>query len=359
MSRHVTSRALAAAGLFLVAFVAAQLPESSVALAQPSAKLDAARRHFEQGEAYFRAGAFADAAAAYRAAYDAVPKAVLWFNIGLAWENHGDREAALAAYDRYLAAEPNGVKAVEARARRAALVTGVEEARAERARAERAAALREQAKAHASAGRHDQAVQALRDANELVPDPEIDFALAAEYRAAGDAVREESALRRYTERDGAHRDDAAARLRELEDARAAKEAEQARAASLTQPAPPRRKLPALIALSTGGVALAVAVGYGLRARSIGDELDQDLRDGKPPVNTADPRFAQGERAALISNVSLGVASVALLAGGYLAVRAWRPGTQATALRAQPPKRELSLAPLLSPGRAGLAVEVGW
>ena len=115
------------------------------ATAQPAQPVETpgsvARRHFDQGEAYFKAGAFDLAAAAYQAAYDAVPEPVLLFNAGLAWENHGDAAKAITGYDRYLATAPDGIKATEARARRDVLARRLEDERAaaERAAQERAA----------------------------------------------------------------------------------------------------------------------------------------------------------------------------------------------------------------------------
>lgn len=77
--------------------------------------------HFEQAEAYFRAGAYDKAVEEYQAAFDLVAEPALLFNIGLALENQGDAPRAIEHYQRYLAADPDGVKTAEARARVEAL----------------------------------------------------------------------------------------------------------------------------------------------------------------------------------------------------------------------------------------------
>ncbi|MGE3762290.1 MAG: hypothetical protein AB7L94_08560, partial [Kofleriaceae bacterium] len=82
------------AKLVLVAITVATV---ATAAAQPEANVAEARRLVDQAEAYFRAGAFAEAAAAYQAAYDAAPRPVLVCNAALAWEKHGDIAAAVAA----------------------------------------------------------------------------------------------------------------------------------------------------------------------------------------------------------------------------------------------------------------------
>lgn len=321
-----------------LAVLVGEIAVPHIAAAQP-ADVEAARKHFEQAEAYFRTKAFDAAAAAYEAAYAAAAKAVLLFNVGLAWEQHGDAAAAVAAYDRYLAADPDGVKAVEARARRAALVAAIADAQKAGERTERAATLRREAAEHARTKRFDDAIAALRAAHELVPDPELDFQLGNTYLAAGDLVRAESAYRRYLEGEGTRRDDATARLREIEEARE-------RAA---RPRERKSFVPAIVAFSTSGVALGVAVIFGKKAGSIDDELSSEIETGMPPIDTGDPRFDDGKNAALIANIGFGVAGVAALAGGYLAYRAW------SANRTLP----VTVAPVASEDGAGVAMEVVW
>lgn len=196
------------------------------------AQREEALDHFEQAEAYFRAGAFDEAVAEYRAAYALVPEPVLLFDIGLALENHGDAGHAIEYYRRYLADDPGGVKVAEARARLEAL--------SDRLAAEKIERLPE------------------------VPLPE---------------------------------------------------------APPPAPRPPRRhrRLPGAIVLAGATALTAVGIAYQRKASRIRDELAAQLTDGTPPVDAMDPRFAEGEAAARRSNLSLGVAGVALVAGVTLVV----------------------------------------
>jgi tetratricopeptide (TPR) repeat protein len=308
--------------------------------AQPSpspGQLAEARRHFDQAEAYLKAGAFADAAKEYIAAYVLVPTPVLLFNAGLAWEQHGDVEAAADHYDRYLAAEPEGVKAVEARARRAALAPEVAARRQQAEAAAKVTALREQAAAHTAAGRHTEAVDALLEVQRLAPDPELDFAIGEAYLTAGDRARAESAYRRYHAGEGtAHRDDAEARLREL--------------AALPPTAQQPSKLPELVAYSAAGTALIVGVALGISARSQASDLEAAIDRGSPPIDTGDERFDDGRHTALIANVAFGATAVAAGIGAFFTIRRLRARNAASS-------KAVTVSPI---GRgAALAYEVRW
>ena len=324
-----------------LALITATVP----AAAQPSptrAQLDEARRDFDQAEAYLAAGAFPEAAKAYLLAYAVVPTPVLLFDAGLAWERAGDLEAAVSHYDRYLAAEPAGIKAVEARARRAALAPKVAARREQAERETKIAALREQAAADTAAGRHAEAIAALLELQRLAPDPELEFKLGEAYLAAGDRAGAERAYRRYRDGGGtAHQEDAAARLREL-----------AAPPPAPPPAPAPSKRPEIIAYSTAGVALIVGAAFGLSARSTANELEAGLDRGTPPIDNADPRFDDGARKALVANVAFGATAIAAGIGAYFTIRR---------LHAAPGDgpEHVTIAPVTSGRGAALAYEVRW
>jgi tetratricopeptide (TPR) repeat protein len=268
----------------LVVIASTSLVLFSVAVpahAQPAEPVETpeatARRHFDQGEAYFKAAAFDLAAAEYQAAYDAVPEPVLLFNAGLAWENHGDAAKAVAYYDRYLASAPDGIKAIEARARRDALARRLED---ERLAAERAAQERAE----------QERVAAERAAQER---------LAAE--RAADQQRSRPSL-----------------------------------------------VPAIVAYGVGAAALGVGIVYGLRARSIADDLERDLENG-PPVDTSDPRFEDGSDAALIADVAFVVGGAAAVAGAYLTYRAF----------SQRRRAPVTVAPSVGANHVGATIGVRW
>src|SRR5262245_23566656 len=61
-----------------------------------------ARRLFESGEEHYNLGEFAEAVADFEAAYHAVPKYVMLYNIAQAYRQAGDRQHAIESYQRYL-----------------------------------------------------------------------------------------------------------------------------------------------------------------------------------------------------------------------------------------------------------------
>lgn len=103
---------LAAIGLALILS-----PRSSDA--EPNA--DAARAHYDRGKALAERGEYAAAYGEFEAGYQASPRPAFLFNMGEAARGMGHTDKARAAYQRYLAAEPNGPLADTARKRLAQL----------------------------------------------------------------------------------------------------------------------------------------------------------------------------------------------------------------------------------------------
>jgi hypothetical protein len=324
------------------------------ALAQPARADDAvaeARRHFEQAEAFFRAGTYDRAIEEYQAAYRAAPRPALLFNIGLCHENLGDAARAIEFYDRYLDQDPSGPKVAEARARREALVLALEQATAGTERAAEAVALRRRAAERSAAGDLDEALAALEEARELSSDPEIRFELADVHRRRGEAVLALAEYRRYlaTSETGPNRAEAARRIDELEVARAH-----------AGPAPDRRDpasagggrrtlLPAAVAGAVTVGFTTTAVIYGGRARSALSELDSFT----PPLDSNDPRIDEGKPLARNANIALALAGVSLAACAGLTAWALWPRSEARS------PAGATLAPYASPGGAGAMLEVTW
>ena len=103
------------------------LTGAAVALAQPRASrpstkaLATAKSHFKQGKAYQEAGAYADAIKEYERAFQLAPLPELLYNIGQCQRLVGEKQKAIAAYQRYLDRVSDGDLADEARAHVAAL----------------------------------------------------------------------------------------------------------------------------------------------------------------------------------------------------------------------------------------------
>lgn len=71
-----------------------------------AAAREEARQHFEKGKQLFNVQLYEDAVKEFREAYLRFPSPVFLFNIGQALRLAGQREQAVAAYDRYLAESP-------------------------------------------------------------------------------------------------------------------------------------------------------------------------------------------------------------------------------------------------------------
>jgi|GEM_PF-6513537 len=324
------------------------------ASAQDDAALTAARDRFRQGEAYFKAGLFDKAVAEYRAAYELVPRPGLLFNIGLCYEKLENPARAVDYYGRYLAAEPEGGKAPEARARREALL---EQIVARQSAAEREAAARQArdaGKAALAAGDYDTALEKFADAGQALDDPELLFFVAEAYRGKGDRILAATEYRRYLETapSGANREQASGRLRELE-----REQNAERAVADTVPTaakPPLTRgsfVPAIVAGSVALAAGAVGVGFGLSSQGKLDDLDDRLTRGDPPLDTGDSVFEDGKSAASVARISFAVAGVAAVTGVVLAVLAARkrPAESPTAV----------VTPAVGNGVLGLGLGVTW
>ena len=72
----------------------------------------AAKTHFQQGRAFYEAGAYADAVSAYQRAFALVPLPDLLFNIAQAYRMQGELEKAYAAAKEHLFAWPELNEAV-------------------------------------------------------------------------------------------------------------------------------------------------------------------------------------------------------------------------------------------------------
>jgi tetratricopeptide (TPR) repeat protein len=74
-----------------------------------------AGKHVEEGDRYKEAGEYDKAAREYEKAYDLVPHPELFFNLAQVYRLGGKKEKALEYYERYLAVQPNGRAAPQAR----------------------------------------------------------------------------------------------------------------------------------------------------------------------------------------------------------------------------------------------------
>jgi hypothetical protein len=90
------------------------------ASAEPSADA-AARVHYDQGRKLAAEGKFREAYVEFEAGYRVSARPAFLFNMGEAARGEGDPARARAAYEKYLAAEPDGSLAATAKQRLAAM----------------------------------------------------------------------------------------------------------------------------------------------------------------------------------------------------------------------------------------------
>jgi len=207
----------------------AALAAPRVATAQSRDRVAQARAHNDQAEAYMRAGRFDRAAEEYLAAFERVSRPGFLFNAALAFEKLGDKSRAVALFERALASGATGNVATEARARKAALESQLDneaEARRQREAAAAAEAKRQaeiaarlqDGKTKLSSGDAAGALAAFRAAYDLAGDPELLFDIADACQAAGERKQALAFYHRYRaeSKTGSHLGDAVERIAVLE-----------------------------------------------------------------------------------------------------------------------------------------------
>jgi tetratricopeptide (TPR) repeat protein len=115
-----------------------------------------AEQHFNAAQKAYSAGEYGKSVQEFLAAYQAFPANPLLFNIGQAYRLSGDKEKALAYYEKYVEFEPGGAQIAEAKQHIKELKEEVEARRKQHEAEEQARAQAEaeaQAKAKAEADR--------------------------------------------------------------------------------------------------------------------------------------------------------------------------------------------------------------
>jgi tetratricopeptide (TPR) repeat protein len=102
----MTARAARHAAFVLLALLAS-LRFTAGAAAAPSEAQRKARAHFQTGEERFKAGAFADALAAYQAGYDVLPLPGFLINVAQCQRRLGDLKTARATYQKFVLVAPD------------------------------------------------------------------------------------------------------------------------------------------------------------------------------------------------------------------------------------------------------------
>ena len=288
----------------------------------------AAKAHFQQGKAFYEAGAWDDAIREYRKAYDLVPLPDLMFNIGQAWRMKGDKPRALDAYQKYLDRLPDGPLADEARNHVASLKLKmqVEEAEAARKKAlEEAAAAKRRADEEAAARRRAEAEAAARSKTQVL-DEERFRRLSAE-----EAERQRK--QRLAEE--------AAQARRVDEARSRGGWSLRLAGNLT--------------IAAGCVVIASMLAPLAIGSSAGDKLKQydgESMDSYTPWTTSLDDAIRRRDAARVQLIALAATGVTLVTVGAII---YSIGSKRRARAVEAAKSPLSVAPLVGPSSAALGV----
>ena len=171
MRASIRSTTRAALARIVLGTTAAAVVAAPAAPAFAQKKIDKkkqAKEYVDAGLAAQAGGDYDGAVIFYQKAYDLVPHPVLHFNIGQAHRLAGRDEEALAAYQAYLEAEPGGVKAKEARG----FVKEIEARLAVKRKQEAEEAARRAAEEEARRKQEEEARKALPPDPEPEPEPE-------------------------------------------------------------------------------------------------------------------------------------------------------------------------------------------
>lgn len=111
---------------------------------------------------------------------------------------------------------------------------------------------------------------------------------------------------------------------------------------------------AIIAYSLTGIFLGGGIYAGLKANSIRDGIDKDIKAGMPPVDDDDPRFTRGKIYAIAADSLFALSVVTGLTAVYYTFR--EKGPPSTAII---DVNAMSVVPQIGPTYAGVGMEVKW
>ncbi|MEA2700468.1 MAG: hypothetical protein QOI66_4739 [Myxococcales bacterium] len=302
-AKRTAIRAAALMGLLIAAPLALAAPPaagpSAGSAAGLSGKKEQANLRYDQGKAYYRAGAFDLAITEFLAGFEIDPRPGVLFNVARAYEELKNRPQAIAFFKRYLdTAGASAPAAAEARARTVVLERQVKEEQ-ERQQAE-AAAERER--------QREQAAAALATASAA---PAVPPGGASQSSSAGDSG--------LTAR--------------------------APPASPMSPARARNlKVGGLVAGGAGVLLTGVGVFFAVRGNSLNDQIRSEIdrtQSWSPELTTKDADMKSANKLAAVAFISAGV----VVAGGaVLYGLGWRESNRLNGAGAS-----VTLSPGVGPG----------
>lgn len=343
---------------FIAALVAIAFITHAVhgATAQPGGNKGAAKAE-ARARAYYRAGAFIDAAKAFEKAYALAPQTSTLFNIARSYEEAGKKQHAVEYFKKFLADKPkNQDLATEADARMRALE---EKLAKERAKAKEAAEAKERKKEadklvaagsdKLAAGAFDEAIAQYQQAFAIDPDPATVYKMAEAYRKKGESSRAIGEYKRYRTLapTGPLAGNAFAQVEALE----AELARKRGPTTMSQgPGISAREISGIVVGGAGIVSAATGIVLGFVAKSKWSDVHEDCKFTYPTCSA--DTVALGKQAGTFANaatVTMVVGVAAIGAGAFLYFAA--PDH-----RASEEKEAVSVAPAMS--THSLAVVVG-
>jgi len=111
---------------------------------------------------------------------------------------------------------------------------------------------------------------------------------------------------------------------------------------------------AIAAYVVSGVFVGAGVYLGLQAKSLENELQDEIAAGNPPPDPDDPRFTRGKIYAIAADGAFAVSGIVALTAIYYTFR--EKGAPSTG---QIDVRAIALQPQIGPGYAGLGMEMHW
>lgn len=290
-----------------------------------------AEAHFRSAEAHFQSGNYRAAIRGYQDSYELFPAPLLLFNIGLCHQKLGEKQKALDKYREYLKKEPGGPKSAEARTRAEALeeLIATEKAAAAQKRRAQIAELRAQIVTLRADGKHSELARALGELNALEPDPELVFDRAAAHEQAGetDAAIEQYGAYLSTE-NPSRGDEARERLEALRKKGDGNDGNDGggNGNNVVGPGPgPGAARPdggpslVLPMVTTGATVVTLSLGalFGFSVTTTRDELEGEIDEADPPLDSNDPRFGDIDRNSKIANVLFLATAVGAGVSAYL------------------------------------------
>jgi outer membrane protein assembly factor BamD (BamD/ComL family) len=323
--------------------------------------LSEARDHYRKGIRAYELGQFDEAIREFSDAYRIKDDPVILFNIAQAHRLAGHSADALRTYRMYLMKVPSATNRPEVE-RLIAELTAKQEPKPEDPDTDRARRHFQQGLTYYEADSYDQAAKEFEEARRLKPLPAFDFNIGRTYDRLGNDALAIAAYERYiasmpTPPDAEDIRTRIAVLKTRQEGHVPNHEAGHEVAPTAKPAPAADMVPSMAPGRTkkiagiatavvGVVAVGTAVGLGVWAKQISDELDTDSQAGKFDRS----KYDQGSGTQIGAAVVGAVGGAAVVVGSIVAILGARESRRST---------RASVTPWFGTARAGGSLCVGF